>query len=114
LTRWFASGLLADERRKVIGLVLAEGRNFPTIAEFYHREVISRGLALMRMLIARGHARGDFYAPELERFPHLVVAPALVTVIWDLLFSRLAPLDGAAMLEAHLNLLIRAARSEAR
>jgi hypothetical protein len=69
---------------------------------------------MMRTLIARGQARGDFYAPELERFPHLIVGPALVTVIWDMLFSHVGPLDGPAMLEAHLDLLMRAARKDER
>ena len=109
---WFASDLMAGKRRKIIGLVLSEARRFPRLAEFYHREVISRGLGLFRSIVAEGRARGENIPAELERFPHLVVAPALLTVIWDMLFSQFEPLDGQALMRAHLAILARAGGGE--
>jgi hypothetical protein len=85
--------------------VMAEGPRFPDIADFYYREVVSRGLSAMRALIERGIASGEIRQAGLKEFPQIVVAPAMVAVIWQGLFGRLAPLDAAAMLRVHLDLI---------
>src|SRR5262245_37923422 len=41
-------------------LIIAEAGNFPELAKFYLHEVIHRGLALVRGVIARGVAAGEF------------------------------------------------------
>jgi hypothetical protein len=84
---------------------VAEGPRFPAIADFYYREVVSRGLAAMRALIEVGIARGEIRAPQLASFPQIVVAPALVGVIWKSLFERHSPLDVNEMLRVHLDLI---------
>jgi AcrR family transcriptional regulator len=77
----------------------------PAIADFYYREVITRGLAAMRMLIEAGIARGEIRQAELKNYPQIVVAPAIVGIIWKSLFERHAPLDTKAMLRVHLDLI---------
>jgi AcrR family transcriptional regulator len=96
------------DRRRVLHLVLSEGARFPAIADFYHREIISRGMALMRAIVAKGIASGEFASDELARFPQLAIAPALVAVIWSVVFGRIEPLNARAMLDAHFSLLLRA------
>ena len=54
LGRAMAMGIQDPDRRRVLHLVLSEGARFPAIADFYHREIISRGLALIRAIIAKG------------------------------------------------------------
>ncbi|WP_298429016.1 TetR/AcrR family transcriptional regulator [Rhodoblastus sp.] len=103
-----AQGVQDPERRRVLHLVLCEGARFPQIAEFYHREIISHGMAMIRSIISRGQASGEFVSDEPGRFPQLVFAPALVAVIWSVVFARIEPLDARAMLDAHFDLLIRA------
>jgi hypothetical protein len=56
-------------------------------------------------LFAQAHARGELRNDALARFPQLVVAPGLVAIIWSGLFDRFAPLDVAALMRAHLDLL---------
>ena len=68
-------------------------------------EVVSRGLGGMRALIELGIARGEIREKELARFPQILVAPALIAVIWQSLFARHAPLDVDDMLRVHLNLI---------
>ena len=67
--------------------------------------MVSRGLAGMRALIELGIARGEIAHKELARFPQIVVAPAIVAVIWQSLFSRHAPLDATEMFRVHLDLI---------
>lgn len=63
-------------------LIFAEARNFPEIARFYHEEVILRGTALVRSVIERGMARGEFRPVDLAAAIHLVIAPVLMRMIW--------------------------------
>jgi AcrR family transcriptional regulator len=97
---------VANTRRgDIVRLIVAEGPRFPGIADFYYREVVSRGLAAMRGLIELGVARGEIRQKSLARFPQILVAPAIVAVIWQSLFSRHAPLDAAEMFRVHLDLI---------
>lgn len=62
-------------------LVIAEARNFPEIAGFYHQEVILRGTALIGSVIERGVAQGEFRALDAEVAVHIVIAPVLLRMI---------------------------------
>jgi AcrR family transcriptional regulator len=103
--RTFIAEVASTTRGEIVRLIVAEGPRFPAIADFYYREVVSRGLAGMRALIEIGVARGEIAHKELARFPQILVAPALIAVIWQSLFSRHAPLDVTEMLRVHLDLI---------
>jgi AcrR family transcriptional regulator len=103
--RTFIQEVAATRRGDIIRLIIAEGPRFPAIADFYYREVISRGLAAMRALIQIGIGRGEISQKQLERFPQIVVAPAIVAIVWKSLFERHAPLDANEMLRVHLDLI---------
>jgi AcrR family transcriptional regulator len=101
----FIQEVANTRRADIIRLIVAEGPRFPAIADFYYREVISRGLAAMRMLIEAGIARGEIKQSKLKDFPQIVVAPAIVAIVWKSLFERHSPLDAKAMLSVHLDLI---------
>ena len=103
--RTFIQEVASTRRGDIVRLIVAEGPRFPSIADFYYREVVSRGLAGMRALIELGVARGEIAHKELARFPQILVAPALIAVIWQSLFSKHAPLDVTEMLRVHLDLI---------
>jgi AcrR family transcriptional regulator len=113
LGQTLAAAIEDADRRRVLHLVLSEGARFPAIADFYHREIISRGMKLVRALVVKGCASGEFHSDELAHFPQLVVAPALAATIWAVVFDRIEKLDARAMLDAHFDLLIRALRTPA-
>ncbi len=101
----FIQEVATTRRGDIIRLIVAEGPRFPAIADFYYREVISRGLAGMRALIELAIARGEIKQSELARFPQIVVAPAIIAVIWKSLFERHSPLDASEMFRVHLDLI---------
>jgi AcrR family transcriptional regulator len=101
----FIREVASTRRGDIIRLILAEGPRFPTVADFYYREVISRGLAGMRALLELAIARGEIRQTQLARYPQIVVAPAIVAVIWKSLFERHSPLDANEMLRVHLDLI---------
>jgi len=67
--------------------------------------VIERVVPAMRALMSRAHARGEIEHDALARFPQLLVAPALMAVVWSGMFSRFAPLDVRELMRAHIDLL---------
>ncbi len=101
----FLTEIYTTRRREVLRLILTEGHRFPALAEFYYREVVARGIAAIRMVLARAVARGELSGDALVRFPQLLVAPLLMSIVWSGLFDRFAPLDIPALLRAHLDLV---------
>src|SRR6266702_4763031 len=103
--RTFIQEVAATRRGDIVRLIVAEGPRFPSIADFYYREVVSRGLAGMRALIELAVSRGEIQHKNLARFPQILVAPAIISVIWQSLFSRHAPLYAIEMFRVHLDLI---------
>jgi AcrR family transcriptional regulator len=110
--RAFIQEVATTRRGDIVRLIVAEGPRFPAIADFYYREVVSRGLAALRRLIELAIARGEIRQKELSRFPQIVVAPAIVAVIWKSLFDKHAPLDAIEMLHVHLDLIFGEGRQK--
>ena len=101
----FVRDVAETKRGDIVRLIMAEGTRFPSLADFYFREVVSRGLAGIRKLIEYGIERGEIRNARLADFPQIVIAPAMVAVMWQGLFGRHAPLDAVAMLKVHLDLI---------
>ena len=101
----FIKEVATTRRGDIVRLIVAEGPRFPAVADFYYREVVTRGLAGMRALIELGIARGEIKQKNLARFPQILVAPAMIAVIWQSLFSKHAPLDAIEMFRVHLDLI---------
>ncbi len=99
----FAQEVVTTRRGDIVRLIIAEGARFPSVADFYYREVVERGMTGMSALIELAIARGEIRNQALAKFPQIVVAPAIVAVIWQGLFGRHAPLDSAEMLRVHLD-----------
>jgi AcrR family transcriptional regulator len=109
----FEKEVLGTERKLLLRLIMAEGPRFPAIAEFYYREVVSHGLAMMRALSGRAVREGAFATDAPARYPQLIVAPLLVAVLWDGLFAKIDPLDVGGLLDAHREVLTGKARKVA-
>lgn len=101
----FRTEILGTERREIARLVLTEGGRFPRIAEFYHREIISKMLGIVRLVARRAHERGELSSDAIARFPHLVFAPMVMSLLWQGLFAKVEPLDVKGLLVAHRELL---------
>lgn len=105
LAAMFVHDVISTKRGDILRLIISEGTRFPALADFYYNEVIAHGIAGMRKLIEYGIARGEIRNPRVVEFPQLMVAPLLVSVIWQGMFARHEPLDVAAMLKVHFDLI---------
>jgi len=101
----FVKEIYGTRRKDVVRLVISEGAQFPELAEFYYREVIGRVLPPVRERLRLAAKNGELASDALARFPQLLVAPALMAIIWSALFGRFAPLDVRELMRAHLELL---------
>ena len=106
----FRTEVLGTKRREIIRLVITEGRRFPKIAETYHREIISKGQALITGIARKAREKGELASDDLINFPHLIFAPLLMSLIWEGLFSELEPLDVENLFAAHRRLLMSGAK----
>jgi len=90
-------------------LVVAEAGNFPEIARFYLDEVVGRGRAFLAGAIRRGVELGHFRPVEPDHAFYTLIAPLLLAALWQ---NSLGPhddrpLDGAAMIRQHLDIVFR-------
>lgn len=100
----FVHDVFETRRKDVIRLMIAEGRRFPKLAEFYYREILSPIFETLRAILKRAAARGE--VPEaLAEFPQLIAAPGLVAIVWTGLFGNIAPLDVRKMMQTHIDIL---------
>lgn len=88
-------------------LVISEAHNFPEVAQYYHDNVILRGRALMRKVLQRGVASGEFRALDVETAIDVMLAPLLMLVIWrySLRFCG-RETDPQTFLQTHFDLLV--------
>jgi AcrR family transcriptional regulator len=101
----------------VTKLVMAEARNFPDLARFYHDQVVQRGHALFARVLQRGIDRGEFRPIEVAPAVRLIVAPLLMSSMWRYSFGGCEParVDFDRIIELHLDVFLRgiSARPEA-
>jgi AcrR family transcriptional regulator len=91
----------------LLRLMIAESERFPELAEFYYREVVQRAMNAIERLARDGRASGELTDDALVRFPQLIAAPIVLTLVWTVLFERFAPLDRSALLGAYLDLIFK-------
>jgi AcrR family transcriptional regulator len=95
-------------------LMVAEARNFPEVAEYYHEHVIRRGRALVGSALERGMSSGEFRRMDVETTIDVIIAPILMLLIWQ--FS-MAPCQSEAgqsslYLQVHIDILHHGLRAD--
>jgi len=105
IVEMFIAEILGTARKDIIRLIIAEGPRFPELAEFYYREVIGRALPLVQASLQRAAERGELAHEGLAKFPQLLIAPALLAIVWSSLFERFSALDARGLMRTQLELL---------
>jgi len=63
-------------------LMMSEASNFPELALFYQEEVIAPGSELVRRILQRGVACGEFRPIDMKYGVYTVLAPMLFLALW--------------------------------
>lgn len=110
LPAWW-SRLFDSPASGVFKLVVTEIRNFPEIAAFYASEVIEPGEALIRRVIERGIASGEFRRVDVHNAVHSLVLPMVMLCLHKHSVGACAhdrsPIDAHRFIRDHIALVLR-------
>jgi AcrR family transcriptional regulator len=81
LMRWWTE-IWATPLGGITKLMLAEGNNFPELAQFYNDEVVARGSRLITQVLTRGIERGEFRPVDPVVMTQVLIAPVLMLMMW--------------------------------
>lgn len=100
---------------KFAKVVISNAAAFPALAQRYRTLVVDQGLELIEALLERGRRDGAFDFDDLTATARLTLAPFAFSLLWIETFEHgdEAPLDVAALLFAHEEMLRRALRVSA-
>ena len=110
--RMYARVVLNPKARSIIRLLIAESGKFPQLSDIYHREIIAPGMAVVRQIVMKGVASGEFHKTTAVEFPQFVVAPAVLAIVWRLLHGERHAFDLDAYMKAHLDFVLASLRNE--
>ena len=93
--------------RVIVRLMFSEGSKHPDLVEFYWENVVTHALEMMRKLIRRGVAAGEFRKSAVDDLPQLLVAPVIFSVVWNQVFEKHARLDTDLLIETHIDAMLQ-------
>ena len=93
---------------KISRIMMSEAGNFPELAGFYNNTVIIRGRDLLRQVLTRGMANGEFRALDVGVTIDVIFTPMMMLLIWG---DSLGVLGGLTQepdryLATHLDLIL--------
>jgi AcrR family transcriptional regulator len=97
---------VGSEISAVMRILIVEGKRFPNLVELYHKEAISKGVAVLSLIISRGIERGEIRDGPAAREPRLIVAPTIMAALWGQTFSAQGPIDIETYLDAHIDMIL--------
>ena len=89
-------------------LVLSESGSFPELADFYHKEFVSRGMSLIAGLLERGMEKGEFRKVDAHHMTQVVMAPVMMLMMWKHSFgsSKIDPVSPETYLDSMVDLCL--------
>jgi len=106
----FAKQIPNSPAKILIRLIVSEGHKHPNLVAYYWENVVSQGLATLTQVIDKGVREGEFKPTALTDFPHLIVSPVMLTVIWSIVFPN-RDLDTHRMFETHIDVILSAIKN---
>lgn len=93
---------------KISRIMMSEAGNFPELAGFYNNTVIIRGRDLLRQVLTRGMANGEFRVLDVGVTIDVIFTPMMMLLIWG---DSLGVLGGLTQepdryLATHLDLIL--------
>lgn len=98
--------LVQGDLQILVRIILSEGRNFPELSELYYREGVSKGQNILTRVVARGISRGEVRAGATADLPIILMAPAIMAVMWRATFDTQQSIPADTFLQAHLDLIM--------
>lgn len=94
-------GVACSSLSAIPKIITAESGNFPELAEYFTKNVVTRSRHLFSKVIRRGVDAGEFNEYDAETVARLVVAPLVQATIW---MHSLKPYDDEEGTQSYLQL----------
>jgi AcrR family transcriptional regulator len=107
--------LIRSRQGGLLKLIVAEARNFPDLAAWYHAEVGERGHRLLTAVLRRGMEQGEFRRGDFEAMAHIVACPMAFRAIWSNsvgCYEKL-PISDERFYDTYFTLMLAALRPDA-
>ncbi|MYM69853.1 TetR family transcriptional regulator [Pseudoduganella sp. FT55W] len=114
LMKWWAE-ICATKLGGITKLMLAEGNNFPELAQFYNEEVVARGSNLFTKVLERGIARGEFRPVDPVVMTQVLIAPVIMLMMWTHSFMPtcdMPPIAPQAFMETFISTTLRGLQAD--
>ena len=105
--RHFYSAIINTKNAALMKIIIAEGRAHPELVRRYHALISKGAQAALSAVIQRGIESGELRPGPVEQMPQVVVAPALMFMIHQMVFSDLETLDQSQFIEAHIDVMLK-------
>ena len=92
--------------RVIIRLMFSEGHKHPDLVEYYWENVVRHALEMMKKLIGRGVATGEFRSSAVDEMPQLLISPVILSVFWKQVFDKQSTLDTDLLIETHIEAML--------
>lgn len=96
----------ATKASGITKLMMSEASNFPELAAFYQKEVIAPGFDLIRRILQRGVARGEFRPIDMDYGVYTVLAPMIFLMTWKHSFGACPQACTPLVPEDYINLQV--------
>jgi AcrR family transcriptional regulator len=99
--------MLSAEVGPVMRLMISEAVRFPKLGEFFRHQVVAPLIEKQKMLLQLAGEAGKLRNPAIAKYPQLVLAPIILTVVWQGVFAQFVPADVTEMMKAHFEMLFK-------
>ena len=89
----------------VVRLMISEGSKHPDLVAFYWDNVASRGIDTLAAIVDRGVANGEFRRTAVSDMPHVLVLPAIFSLIFTIVFGDQS-LDTDKLIDTHIDIVV--------
>ena len=89
----------------VVRLMISEGSKHPDLVTFYWDNVVSRGIDTLAAIVDRGVANGEFRRTAVSDMPHVLVLPAVFSLIFTIVFGDQS-LDTDKLIDTHIDIVV--------
>jgi AcrR family transcriptional regulator len=91
----------------LIRVLIAEGGRFPALTGFFRDRMLVSIEALLVQLVALGIARGEVRAEVAKLDLKVILAPAVFTVVFGLIFGDMPAPEKERFIQSHITLILR-------
>lgn len=99
--------IVGTDAAVLIRVLVAEGGRFPELTGFFRSKMLGSVEAFLAQLVAKGIARGEV-RPEVQALDlKVIMAPAVFTMIFGLIFGPMPAAEKERFIRSHLSIILR-------